>query len=121
MQTTQRPYIFFLAALLGLAGLICFGSCGKTNHPTAPTLHISSFSPSSGILGTRVVITGSDFSPSLTGNTVTFNGKTAIVIAAAATSLTVEVPVLAGNGKISVQVGSKTTSSANDFTYIYSV
>ena len=78
---------------------------------TGPT--ISGFSPSTGTVGTSVVITGSNFS----SPTVKFNGSTATVTASTATSITATVPTGATTGKITVEVAGQTTAtSANDFT-----
>jgi gliding motility-associated-like protein len=53
---------------------------------------ISSFSPTSGDVGTTVTITGSNFSTTLANNIVYFGAAKATVSAATATSLTVTVP-----------------------------
>lgn len=85
---------------------------------TPPT--VSSFSPQAGIVGTRVVITGTNFNTALSGNTVKFNGKSATVLAGNATTLTVEVPEKAGIGTVSVETGGQTATSGTLFTFRYS-
>jgi hypothetical protein len=80
----------------------------------APT--ITSFTPTSGPLGTTVTIIGTNFSTTSTNNTVKFNGTTSVVTASTATSITTTVPVGATTGKISVTVASNTATSTNDFT-----
>lgn len=82
----------------------------------APTL--TGFSPTSATAGTSVTITGTNFSTTAASNTVKFNGTAATVSAATATSLTVSVPAGASTGKITVQVGSQTATSADNFTLI---
>jgi hypothetical protein len=77
---------------------------------------ISGFSPSSGITGASVIISGSDFSTTIANNVVKFNGTVAVVSAAAATSLTTTVPVGATTGKVTVSIGNNTASSTVDFT-----
>jgi len=79
---------------------------------------ITSFTPTSGVVGTTVTITGTNFSTTTASNTVTFNGVAATVTAATATQLTVTVPTDAATGKITVSVNtsSTTATSANDFT-----
>jgi sugar lactone lactonase YvrE len=81
-------------------------------------LTLTSFSPTTGTAGTVVTLTGTNFSPTSAGNTVKFNGTIATVSAAAATTLTVEVPAGATTGKITVQVGNQLATSVDDFVYI---
>lgn len=54
-----------------------------------------------------VTITGTGFSTTLANNKVTFNTVLGTVSSATSTSITVIVPVKAGNGKVRVQVGDK--------------
>jgi gliding motility-associated-like protein len=83
--------------------------------PTTPPT-ITSFSPTSGNIGTTVTINGTNFDTTPTNNTVLFNGTAAVVTASTATSLTTTVPTSAITGKISVTVGCNTEVSADDFT-----
>ena len=77
----------------------------------APT--ITSFTPTSGNVGTSVVITGTN----LTGVTaVRFNGVTATFSANTATSVTAVVPSAATTGRIVVVTPGGTATSATDFT-----
>ena len=78
-------------------------------------LSITSFTPTSGPVGTTVIITGSNFSTTLANNIVQFNGTTAVVTASTTTSITTTVPTGATTGKISVTVGGNTATSATDF------
>ncbi|MGE0588000.1 MAG: IPT/TIG domain-containing protein [Cyclobacteriaceae bacterium] len=77
---------------------------------------ITSFTPSSGPIGTTVIITGTNFDPTPSSNTVSFNGTMATVTSASATNLTVSVPVGATTGTISVSVGGNTATSITIFT-----
>ncbi|MBL7862723.1 MAG: gliding motility-associated C-terminal domain-containing protein [Cyclobacteriaceae bacterium] len=77
---------------------------------------ISTFNPSSGLVGSTVVITGTNFSTVPANNTVRFNGTPATVTLASATSLTVTVPAGATTGLISVVVGGLTANSGTSFT-----
>jgi len=85
-----------------------------TPSPTAPT--ITSFSPTSGAVGTSVTITGTNYSTTPASNVVKFNGTTATVTASTATSITTTVPTGATTGKITVEVGGQTATSTTDFT-----
>jgi hypothetical protein len=74
---------------------------------------ITSFTPTSGNVGTSVVITGTN----LTGVTaVKFNGTTATFTTSTATSVTATVPAGATTGKITVTTPGGTATSATDFT-----
>jgi hypothetical protein len=77
---------------------------------------ISSFTPASGLVGTTVTITGTNFSITPSNNTVAFNGTNATVTASSATSITTTVPAGATSGKITVTVSGNTATSATDFT-----
>jgi protocatechuate 3,4-dioxygenase beta subunit len=102
---------------LGMTGLLVplITSCNNGDDVT-PSPTISSFTPSSGAVGTSVTITGANFSTVIANNTVTFNGTTATVVSATATQLVVTVPSGATTGLIAVTVNSKTVTSASDFT-----
>jgi uncharacterized protein (TIGR03437 family) len=90
----------------------------KLKQGTAiPGPTITSFSPSSGSVGTSVTITGTNFSATLTDNVVTFyNNKPATVTAGTATSITATVPSGTVTGKISVTTNCMTATSVDDFT-----
>jgi IPT/TIG domain/CARDB len=79
---------------------------------------ITSFSPSEGMAGTSVTITGANFNNVPGNNVVQFNGSTAVVSAATESQLTVVVPAEATTGKIKVIVGGKETTSASNFTVL---
>ncbi len=80
--------------------------------PLPPT--IISFTPTSGLVGATVSITGTNFSSIATNNTVTFNGTSSIVTASTSTTITTTVPVGATTGPIAVTVaGNSSTSSTN--------
>jgi gliding motility-associated-like protein len=80
---------------------------------TPPT--ITSFSPTSGPVGTSVTITGTSFSTPFT-NSVKINGVTANITGSTANTLTVTVPVGATSGLIEVTIGCNTVTSALSFT-----
>lgn len=113
MKTNKRlislHQFFVILAFLGV-------SCNK-DEPI-PKASISEFSPTSGVAGTTVVITGKNFSSDPAKNTVHFNGTKAEVSQASFTSLIVTVPDNATTGKISVMVHGKTATSAADFVVL---
>lgn len=83
------------------------------NTATTPT--ITGFTPTSGLVGTTVIITGTNFSTTPSANTVRFNGTLTTVTASTATSITTTVPFGATSGKITVLVAGKTATSATNF------
>ena len=85
-----------------------------TAPSTTPT--ITTFSPSSGAVGTSVIITGTNFSSTLSSNTVKFNGITATLSSGTTTQLVAVVPASATTGKISVTTSAGTVNSSADFT-----
>jgi IPT/TIG domain/Bacterial Ig-like domain (group 3)/Glucodextranase, domain B len=87
----------------------------RTALAAAPT--ISSFSPTSGPVGTAVTITGTNFSSTPANNSVKFNGTAAATpTSATTTKLMVTVPLSATTGKITITVGSSTGTSSGSFT-----
>jgi hypothetical protein len=80
----------------------------------APT--ISSFTPTSGLVGSSVTITGTNFDALTTNNTVAFNGTTATVSSATTTSLVVTVPSGATTGTITVTTAGGTATSSGSYT-----
>ena len=83
-----------------------------TPPPSTPT--ITSFTPASGVVGTQVTITGTNF----TGATgVAFNGTNASAFTVnSATQIQATVPTGATTGKASVTTAAGTVLSAADFT-----
>jgi uncharacterized protein (TIGR03437 family) len=80
--------------------------------PSPPT--ISSFTPTSGPVGTGVTITGTNFSGA---SSVKFNTTSATTFTVnSATQITATVPTGATTGKISVTTGGGTVTSGSDFT-----
>ena len=80
------------------------------------TLAIFQFTPSSGPVGTSVIIYGTGFSATPASNTVKFNGTTTTVLTASTTVLTANVPAGATTGTISVTVAGVTATSVAVFT-----
>ena len=88
----------------------------KLNQVTVSPLAITSTSPTLGVVGSTVTITGTGFSTTPADNTVEFNGIAAVVTASTTTTITTTVPAGAATGKISVTVNCVTVQSATDFT-----
>jgi len=84
-----------------------------TNFKVLPT--ITSFSPSSGRAGTRVIINGTAF---LHARSITFNGVAANFTINSATKITAGVPSGAASGKIAVTTPFGTATSATNFTVL---
>jgi 6-phosphogluconolactonase (cycloisomerase 2 family) len=74
---------------------------------------ITSFTPTSGPIGTTVTITGSNFNTTLANNIVFFGATRATVTAGSATSLTVTVPIGASYQPISV---TNLTTGLSDYS-----
>ncbi|MHC1703733.1 MAG: FISUMP domain-containing protein [Tenuifilaceae bacterium] len=85
---------------------------------TIPT--ITSFSPTSGPIGTSVTITGTNFSTTPANNIVWFGAVRATVSAATSTSLSVTVPIGATYQPITVTVNGLTAYSSKPFIVTFS-
>lgn len=83
---------------------------------TIPVPTITSFSPTSGQVGTSVTITGTNFSPVATNNLVKFNGVEATIISSSVNSISVIVPNGASTGNITIALGNQAITSATPFT-----
>lgn len=103
--------IVLLALTLGIVT-----SC-KDEDETVTPLAITSFSPTSGAVGTTVTITGTGFNATLANNAVKFGSVNATPTAATATSITVTVPEGLADGAypviVSVTANSVTTTTAS--------
>ncbi len=88
-------------------------SCGGDNGNGVPNPAINSIQPDSGPAGTSVTISGSDFSPTVSDNAVSFNGTAATVANATESEITTEVPEGAETGPVSVTVRGETATGPN--------
>jgi len=103
-----------LSSVVGNPG-ITNASFALTNTPPAPT--ITSFTPTSGQVGTSVVISGSGFVGSVQVN---FNGATATnVVVNSATQITATVPVGVITGPITVTTPGGTVTTTTNFTLAF--
>jgi len=79
---------------------------------------ITSFSPTSAMIGSTVTITGTNFGSS---PIVKFNGTTASVVSSSATTITTTVPSGATTGQISIAFGTTIIKSAGTFGVLSAV
>jgi hypothetical protein len=78
---------------------------GIRSKQQAATPSIASLSPASGVVGTNVTITGSNYGAAQGTSTVTFNGTLASPTSWSSTSITVSVPLAATSGNVVATVG----------------
>ena len=116
MKTSVRLFAWSAGLIIFLAG------CKDEPEPNPGSggggnagLSVSSVNPVSGAEGTKVVITGAGFSTTLSSNVVKFGTITATVDSASNTRIVTRVPKDAKTGKVTVDVGGKSASSAGDF------
>jgi len=87
--------------------------------PAPPT--ITGFTPTSGLIGTPVTITGTNLGGAGPGTTtVTFNNTPAVITSVTATTLVTTVPQGVTTGKIAVTTPGGTAISAQDFGFVTS-
>lgn len=108
-----RPII---SSVLYLAIFFVSVRCETDGEVPAP-LAVVSISPSTGKKNTAVEILGTGFDTNGSNNSVTFNGKSATVISATNTKLTVQVPPGAGTGAVIVSTRGQTFTGP-DFSYL---
>ena len=92
------------------------GNVTAVRYKSAAAIGISGFMPISGPVGTTVTIYGSGFSTTPSSNVVQFNGTSANVSSATATSLIVTVPAGATTGPITVGTSPSVATSSTNFT-----
>lgn len=84
-----------------------------------PSPSIASISPVSGVVGSLVTITGSNFGSTQSGSTVTFNGTVATAVTSwTSTAVVANVPAGAGSGFVKVTVNSIEATSPQSFTVL---
>jgi hypothetical protein len=80
---------------------------------TPVPLTVASFTPTSGLVGSDVTLTGTGFSTTLTDDVVKVNGVAAVVKSATATQLVITIPAGATTGPITVEVKDGKVTTAN--------
>ena len=84
---------------------------------SSPQMVITDFNPKKGAIGQNITIYGNLFAQPFGNNTVTFSGgATATVVNGSDKQLVVEVPASAQNGVITVNNGSTTATTPENFT-----
>ena len=91
------------------------GNLLSITRQSSTLVSVLEFTPKSGLAGTVVTIYGTGFSPTLGGNTVTFNGTAAVVTSATETEIVTSVPAGAITGLISVTTAAGSDSSDDPF------
>ncbi|MBK7650258.1 MAG: VCBS repeat-containing protein [Flammeovirgaceae bacterium] len=104
----------FLYGMTEDGGVNAIGTIFKFS-PSNPIPTITSFTPTSGPIGTMVVITGTNFSATPANNIVYFGATRATVSTATSTQLTVTVPLGATYQPITVQANGSTGRSQIPF------
>ncbi|MGL4861069.1 MAG: IPT/TIG domain-containing protein [Enterobacteriaceae bacterium] len=84
-----------------------------TEDALTPSLQVSSFTPATGLAGTKVTINGKHFDPRV--SRVRFNGIYAETTHITPTQIEVRVPSQAGSGPIQIQTAYGVTTSSEDF------
>ncbi len=79
----------------------------------APSPSITAFSPTHGLVGDTVTISGTNFGATQSGGSVKFNGTTAAVSSWSSTSIVVTVPASATFGLVTVTTGGGTASTSS--------
>lgn len=100
-------------ATTGLVIVAVGGGNSNGINFTVTGVSLTSLSPSTGNTGVPIVITGTGFGTSPTGNKITFNGVTATSTAWSNTSITVPVPAAATTGPVVVTVGGAPSDPVN--------
>ena len=76
---------------------------------------ITDFTPKTGNAGDIVNIMGTHFDITIVGNTIKFNGITAVVTSVSATALNMIVPAGSATGKITLEINGQVATSVVDF------
>jgi hypothetical protein len=113
---TQLTVIIPVAATSGKITITRDGVTATSQQDFTVLEHsITNFAPASGVVGTSIIVNGSNFSIVPAENIVKINGADALVTEATANQLTVLLPATATTGKITITLNGKTITSTEDF------
>ena len=106
----------FLLIILSIFLTGCGSDDSILSAENAPL--ISSFTPLSGIAGTQITVSGSNFSSNPATNQVTIGGVNVMPSSASATQLIIAVPdgLAPGDYRIAVKIGNFSSASIQQFT-----
>ena len=97
-------------------------SCQKDEdvlNPETTELKITGFSPTSGVVGTNITITGSGFPENISGITIRFDEIEATVIDATTSQIVVTAPDIANTASIFLDAGNNVVKAEGLFTIIH--
>src|SRR5262245_58824953 len=114
----------FLSAVMIFVLTECKKKDDDNECPACPV--VNSISPASAHWAEVVTITGVNFSSSISGNIVKFNGmlvESDSILSANSTEIRVKVPKGCGSGPVTVDLDADLTNNgaAVNFTYLYTV
>ena len=110
----KKSVLISILASCFLMPAALLNGCKKKNDAVSPAPTITGFSTSIAGIGYPLIVSGTNFSPVIANNTVTINGKVAVVTAASATKLTIVIPDAATSGKIAITINAQTVTSADN-------
>ncbi|SJZ62579.1 IPT/TIG domain-containing protein [Chitinophaga eiseniae] len=107
-QAGEKELIVTIPAGAGTGNMKVWVNGQETGGPQfrEQNLGVVSLSPDNGLAGTTITVSGIGFSSNPAENIVTFNGVTANVVSATATTLAVIAPVNVTTGTVNVKVSS---------------
>lgn len=102
---------------------LLLGSCKKDSHfshNSSQPIAVTSFSPTSGPIGTEVLITGSNFASDTADVKVTINGVPLLVVGVNGNQIMAVITQKTGTGTVGVGISGGTGASTDVFNYQYS-
>jgi len=103
----------FMVVVSNTAGTMTSNAATLTVNPAAVAPSITSLNPMSGLVGTSVTISGTNFGATQGSSTVKFNGISAVPTSWSASSIVAPVPVSATTGNVVVTVGGMASNGVS--------
>lgn len=102
----------------------CMTGCDRSdkhvNDPSQPII-VNRFYPTTGGVGTEILITGRNFTQDADQVSVTLGGKSLMVIGCNMNNIMVVVPKKLGDGKLEIRIGDREpVTTLESFTYVFS-